>query len=95
MHILSWSMLSFHLFFTLRQVDSSLRQTMFVDHRVVHPSNKMPIFFISSPFHLFINFSSRTWHAENGKPMHHETGWLRIKPGTSTLAFIIAQNTGI
>ncbi|CAH3171057.1 unnamed protein product [Porites evermanni] len=41
------------------------------------------------------SYNSRTWHAENGKPMHHETGWLRIKPGTSTLAFIIAQNTGV
>ena len=31
---------------------------------------------------------------ENGSAMHNETGWLRAKPGTSTLAFTIAQNSG-
>ena len=44
---------------------------------------------------IFIVPSSRTWDIEKGAPMHHEVGWLRVKPGTSTLAFIIAQNTGI
>ena len=39
--------------------------------------------------------SSRTWHVEKGAPMHQEAGWLRVKPGTSTLAFTIAQNTGM
>ena len=26
--------------------------------------------------------------------MHHEVGFLKVKPETSSLAFIIAQNTG-
>ena len=44
---------------------------------------------------LTIISSSRTWHVEEGSPMHHEVGWLKVKPGTSMLAFLIAQNTGI
>ncbi|KAK2573464.1 Peroxynitrite isomerase THAP4 [Acropora cervicornis] len=40
-------------------------------------------------------FSSRTWNLEKGNPMHHELGWLKPKPGTSSLAFIITQNTGL
>ena len=39
--------------------------------------------------------SSRTWNIEKGAPMHNEVGWLRVKPGTSTVAFTIAQNSGI
>ena len=27
--------------------------------------------------------------------MHNEVGFLRVKPGTSTLAFTIAQNSGM
>lgn len=42
-----------------------------------------------------LSYNSKTWHVEKGNPMHHEVGWLRVKPGTSSLAFIIAQNTGL
>ena len=42
-----------------------------------------------------IDSRSRTWHLESGDPMHNEVGFLRAKPGTSTLAFTIAQNSGI
>lgn len=42
-----------------------------------------------------LSYSSRTWHLEKGVPMHQEVGFLKVKPETSSLAFIIAQNTGL
>lgn len=45
-------------------------------------------------FSFFTISSSRTWDLEKGNPMHCEVGFLRAEPGTSKLAFMIAQNTG-
>jgi len=42
-----------------------------------------------------LNFTSRTWHAEKKNPMHFESGFLRIKPGTNEVAFMIAHNFGL
>lgn len=42
-----------------------------------------------------LSYNSRTWHLENGDPMHNEVGFLRVKPETSTVALIIAQNSGL
>lgn len=42
-----------------------------------------------------LSYNSRTWNIEKGAPMHNEVGWLRVKPGTSTVAFTIAQNSGL
>lgn len=42
-----------------------------------------------------LSYNSRTWNLEKGNPMHQELGWLKLKPGTSSLAFIITQNTGL
>ncbi|MCJ8740427.1 hypothetical protein PDJAM_G00058880 [Pangasius djambal] len=35
------------------------------------------------------------FHAESKKPLHRESGFIRIQPGTSNVAFIIAQNSGL
>ncbi|KAL9964552.1 hypothetical protein ACROYT_G028207 [Oculina patagonica] len=40
-------------------------------------------------------YNSKTWHLEKGNPMHSEVGFLRAEAGTSKLAFMIAQNTGL
>lgn len=42
-----------------------------------------------------IQFSFYAFHAENNKPMHRELGFIRLKPGTNSVAFVIAQNTGL
>lgn len=42
-----------------------------------------------------LSYNSRTWNLKEGNPMHQEVGWLKIKPGTSSVAFLLAQNTGL
>ncbi|KAI8427019.1 hypothetical protein MSG28_014664 [Choristoneura fumiferana] len=41
------------------------------------------------------NFSSTSTHPVKQTPMHQERGFLRIKPGTNNLAFVISQNIGL
>ena len=41
-----------------------------------------------------LNYQSCTWHPELKRPMHLETGFLRIKPGTCEVSFILAHNFG-
>lgn len=41
-----------------------------------------------------LNYTSRTWHAEKKNLMHCESGFLRIKPGTNEVAFMISHNFG-
>lgn len=38
------------------------------------------------------NFTSTSRHPETLKPMHQERGFLRIKPGTNSLAFAVSHN---
>ncbi|KAK3531430.1 hypothetical protein QTP70_020518 [Hemibagrus guttatus] len=42
-----------------------------------------------------INFMFNACHAESKKPLHRETGFIRIQAGTNKVAFIIAQNSGL
>ncbi|MCI4386187.1 hypothetical protein PGIGA_G00059490 [Pangasianodon gigas] len=42
-----------------------------------------------------INFMFNAFHAESKKPLHRESGFIRIQPGTNNVAFIIAQNSGL
>ncbi|XP_071999295.1 peroxynitrite isomerase THAP4 [Engystomops pustulosus] len=42
-----------------------------------------------------LNFTFCASHADTGKPMHRECGFIRVKPGTKQVAFICAQNTGV
>ncbi|XP_046382855.1 peroxynitrite isomerase THAP4-like [Ischnura elegans] len=42
-----------------------------------------------------LNYHSYSWHPEKKNPMHLETGFLRIKPGTNELAFMVAHNFGL
>ncbi|XP_033120880.1 THAP domain-containing protein 4-like isoform X2 [Anneissia japonica] len=42
-----------------------------------------------------LNFSFNSWHHESGKPLHRETGFLRVNPGTNEVAYISAQNFGV
>ena len=41
-----------------------------------------------------LNYQSCSWHPEMKCPMHLETGFLKIKPGTSEVSFILAHNFG-
>uniref|UniRef100_A0A2H1V841 SFRICE_028844 n=2 Tax=Spodoptera frugiperda TaxID=7108 RepID=A0A2H1V841_SPOFR len=41
------------------------------------------------------NYLSTSKHLEKKTPMHQERGFLRIKPGTNELAFIVSHNMGL
>lgn len=41
------------------------------------------------------NFISTSRHPEKNTPMHQERGFLRIKPGTNDLAFVVSHNFGL
>ncbi|XP_023945123.2 peroxynitrite isomerase THAP4-like [Bicyclus anynana] len=42
-----------------------------------------------------LNYTSTSKHPEKGTPMHQERGFLRIKPGTNDLAFLVSHNFGL
>lgn len=42
-----------------------------------------------------LNYYSKTRHSVSLKPMHLESGYLRVKPGTSEVAFMVAHNFGL
>lgn len=42
-----------------------------------------------------LNYHSMTWHAASKKPMHLEAGFLRIKPGTNEVSFMVSHNFGL
>lgn len=41
-----------------------------------------------------LSFSSFSWHPEKKTPMHQESGFLRIKPGTNEVSLLVAHNFG-
>ncbi|VEN46271.1 unnamed protein product [Callosobruchus maculatus] len=41
-----------------------------------------------------LNYTSKSWHPEKGNPMHLESGYLRIFPG-SKISFMVAHNFGL
>lgn len=53
---------------------------------------EMEFSFIGQPM---LNYSSKTWLPEKKRPMHLESGFLRIKPGTNQVSFMIAHNFGL
>ncbi|XP_062538878.1 peroxynitrite isomerase THAP4-like [Armigeres subalbatus] len=42
-----------------------------------------------------LNYEARSHNTATGAPMHLESGFLRIKPGTNQLAFMISHNFGL
>lgn len=42
-----------------------------------------------------LNYVATSWSRINLKPMHFESGYLRIKPDTKDVSFMIAHNFGI
>lgn len=41
-----------------------------------------------------LSYHSRSWNPVEKKPLHFESGFLRIQPGTKNLAFMVAHNFG-
>jgi hypothetical protein len=41
-----------------------------------------------------LNFRSFSWHSEKKVPMHQESGFLRIKPGSNQVSMLVAHNFG-
>lgn len=48
--------------------------------------------FIGQPM---LNYKWSSWHPIRRTPMHQESGFLRIKPGTCEIALLAAHNFGI
>ncbi|KAJ8924185.1 hypothetical protein NQ315_006976 [Exocentrus adspersus] len=42
-----------------------------------------------------LNYSSLSWHPIKLNPMHLESGFLRVKPGTNQVSFMVAHNFGL
>lgn len=42
-----------------------------------------------------LNYQSYSWHPVRKNPMHLESGFLRVKPETNNLAFMVAHNFGL
>lgn len=42
-----------------------------------------------------LNYTAKSWHPVKKTPMHLESGYLRIKPGTNEIAFMVAHNFGL
>ncbi|XP_052867683.1 peroxynitrite isomerase THAP4-like [Anopheles cruzii] len=42
-----------------------------------------------------LNYEARSKNPISGNPMHLESGFLRIKPGTNEVAFMVAHNFGL
>uniref|UniRef100_A0A182LW67 THAP4-like heme-binding domain-containing protein n=1 Tax=Anopheles culicifacies TaxID=139723 RepID=A0A182LW67_9DIPT len=42
-----------------------------------------------------LNYEANSRHPVSGAPMHLERGFLRIKPGTNQVAFMVAHNFGL
>lgn len=42
-----------------------------------------------------LNYHSSTWHPQKLCPMHLESGFLRISPGSTRVAFMVAHNFGL
>lgn len=41
------------------------------------------------------NYTAQSWHPESKKPMHRETGFLKIIPGINKVSLVLAHNVGI
>ncbi|XP_050464118.1 peroxynitrite isomerase THAP4-like [Cataglyphis hispanica] len=41
------------------------------------------------------NYVAQSWHPEMGIPMHRETGFLQILPGTNKIALSLIDNIGL
>lgn len=42
-----------------------------------------------------LKFQSRSWNPESNSPMHFESGFLRVQPGTDTVSLVSSHNFGL
>lgn len=67
---------------------------------VNYPTMKNPINYnehlsFTSLGQPLLNYRSLTWNADNGAPMHLESGFLRIDEDETSVSFLIAQSFGV
>lgn len=51
--------------------------------------------FVSIGQQPVLQYTAKSQHPEKKSPMHYESGFLRIKPGSTSVAFMVAHNFGI
>lgn len=50
---------------------------------------------ITSMGQPLLNYVAQSWHPESGTPMHRETGFLQILPGTKKVVLSLIDNIGL
>lgn len=41
------------------------------------------------------NYTAQSWHPESKKPMHRETGFLKVIPGTNKVSLVLTHSFGL
>jgi len=61
----------------------------------IKPFNYYDEINITSTGQPMFNYIAQSWHPESGTPMHRETGFLQILPGTKKIALSLIDNIGL
>lgn len=61
----------------------------------IKPFNYYDEINITSIGQPLFNYIAQSWHPETGMPMHRETGFLQVIPGTNKIILSLIDNIGI
>ncbi|XP_036139568.1 peroxynitrite isomerase THAP4-like [Monomorium pharaonis] len=61
----------------------------------IKPFNYYDQINITSTGQPLLNYVAQSWHPETGVPLHRETGFLQILPGTKKIVLSLIDNIGL
>lgn len=61
----------------------------------IKPFNYYDQINITSTGQPLLNYVAQSWHPDLGTPMHRETGFLQILPGTKKIVLSLIDNIGL